>query len=92
MTTNNTFEMEMKDGSTKHIKVEVDKFMINQCNETTHKMLKAGVGIDTVCKVIKDYQQKYLCLKDSGEFSAEQVKVFTFEFYWKQGDFGLKND
>ena len=81
MTTNNTFEVEMKDGSTKHIKVEVDKFMINQCNETTHKMLKAGVGIDTVCKVIKDYQQKYLYLKE--ETSADQVKEYTFELYWK---------
>ena len=40
-----------------------DKFMINECNEMTRRMLKEGVNINTVCGIIKEYQTKYLYIK-----------------------------
>ena len=57
-----------------------DKFMMNECNLFTRKMLEAGMDINRVCLIIKEYQTKYIFIKEN-DFKLSQQ--FTFEKWWK---------
>tara|TARA_R100000388_G_C7218884_1_gene147742 strand:- start:77 stop:292 length:216 start_codon:yes stop_codon:yes gene_type:complete len=57
-----------------------DKFMMNECNEFTRKMLEANININTICGIIKEYQTKYLYIKSQDK---ELAKQFTIEMWWK---------
>lgn len=57
-----------------------DKFLMKQCNEFTHKALKAGLSINTTCALVKEYQVKYLYIKENDEKLARE---FTIEMWVK---------
>ena len=45
-----------------HIK---DKFLINECNVLTRNMLEGGMNINKICLIIKEYQTKYIFIKEN---------------------------
>ena len=57
-----------------------DKFMMEECNKFTRKMLAAKLSINTVCALVKEYQTKYLYIKSQDE---ELAKTFTLEMWFK---------
>ena len=58
-----------------------DEFLMKQCQDATKTMIEAGMKIDEVSKVIKDYQQKYICINSTEEGRA--LPCFTFEMWHK---------
>ena len=57
-----------------------DKFMMNECNVFTRKMLEAGMDINRVCLIIKEYQTNYIFIKENDLKLSQQ---FAFEKWWK---------
>ena len=57
-----------------------DKFMMNECNVFTRKMLDLGMDIEILCDIIKEYQTKYIFIKEN-DFKLSQQ--FTLEMWWK---------
>ena len=57
-----------------------DKFMMNECNVFTRKMIEAGMDINRVCVIIKEYQTKYIFIKGN-YFKLSQR--FTVEMWLK---------
>jgi hypothetical protein len=57
-----------------------DKFMIEECNKFTRKMLEAKMSINTICALVKEYQTKYLYIKSQDE---ELANRFTLEMWFK---------
>ena len=43
-----------------------DKLLTERCNEFTRDMLKNGMELNKVCMFVKDYQKKYLFIKQEG--------------------------
>ena len=60
-----------------HIK---DKFLINECNVLTRNMLEGGMDINRICLIIKEYQTKYIFIKEN---DYELAQKFTAEMWWK---------
>jgi len=58
-----------------------DKILIERCNKFTRDMLGAGMDINRICMFVKDYQKKYIEVKERG--GEEFAKLFTFELWWK---------
>ena len=56
-----------------------DEFMMRECRKLTEKMLEAGMNINTVCSIIKEYQTKYLYIKSK---DTDLAKKFTMEMWW----------
>ena len=57
-----------------------DELLIKRCNDFTHKALSNGMNIDRVCMLVKDYQTKYIYIKEQDE---NLIEDFTFEFWYK---------
>ena len=60
-----------------------DKFLMDECNLFTRKMLEKGIDINRVCLIIKEYQTKYIHIK---ELNFQLSQQFTFEMWWKTRD------
>ena len=60
-----------------------DKFLMDECNLFTRKMLEKGMDINRVCLIIKEYQTKYIHIK---ELNFQLSQQFTFEMWWKTRD------
>ena len=69
--------------SIKNIKTNLkDKTLMSRSNEMTRKLLENKMDIDRVCILVKDYQFKYLAIKD--EFGEGDIlHAFTPEIWWK---------
>ena len=52
----------------------MDELLIKRCNEFTHEALKNNIKIDRICMFVKDYQRKYLSLKEKDPNAA---KIYT---------------
>ena len=62
----------------------MDTLLIERCNAFTRDMLEGGMDINKVCMYVKDYQKKYLFIKqEGGDYNA-----FTFKMWWKLGQRG----
>ena len=60
-----------------------DKFLMDECNLFARKMLEKGIDINRVCLIIKEYQTKYIHIK---ELNFQLSQQFTFEMWWKTRD------
>ncbi len=61
-----------------------DTLLIERCNTATRDMLNIGMDLRYVCMFVKDYQRKYLVIKqEGGDFN-----VFTFKVWWELGQRG----
>ena len=58
-----------------------DKLLMERCNDYTRHMLKGNMHINKICMFVKDYQRKYLFIKQEGG----DYKSFTMEVWWKLG-------
>ena len=58
-----------------------DKFLINQCQTTTSKLLNLGMSIDSITKFVKSYQECYIKLD---KLDCNISKHFTFELFYKK--------
>ena len=56
---------------------------MDECNLFTRKMLEKGMDINRVCLIIKEYQTKYIHIK---ELNFQLSQQFTFEMWWKTRD------
>ena len=72
MSSNKTKTMNIKDSVN-------DKFMMGECSKFTAEMLKQGVDINTICRIVKEYQRKYLYVKSQDK---EWAKHFTMKVWW----------
>jgi len=61
-----------------------DTLLTERCNEFTRKMLKGGMDINKLCMFVKDYQKKYLFMKQEGG----DYKLFTMKIWWELGQRG----
>ena len=55
-----------------------DTFMMGECFTFTKAMMDAGMELNTICKIIKNYQQKYIYIKNE---NPEMAKLFTIEMW-----------
>ena len=60
-----------------------DKFLMDECYLFTRKMLEKVMDINRVCLIIKEYQTKYIHIK---ELNFQLSQQFTFEMWWKTRD------
>ena len=69
--------------SIKNIKTNLkDKTLMSRSNEITRKLLDGKININTICVMVKDFQYKYLAIKDEyGE--GDILDAFTPEIWWK---------
>ena len=69
--------------SIKNIKTNLkDKTLMSRSNEMTRMFLENKMDIDRICVFVKDYQFKYLAIKD--EFGEGDIlDAFTPEIWWK---------
>ena len=58
-----------------------DKMLIDYSNRFTKMMLEGGLCIDRICLFVKDYQAKYIHIREQGG-SEEQLKAFTPEMWF----------
>ena len=61
-----------------------DTLLTERCSAFTRKMLEGGMDINMVCMFVKDYQKKYLFIKQEGG----DYKLFTMEVWWELGQRG----
>jgi len=61
-----------------------DTLLTERCNTFTRDMLKCGMSIDKICMYVKDYQRKYIYMKQQGA----DCSAFTFEVWWNLGQRG----
>ena len=61
-----------------------DILLRERCINACKGLLETGTDINTVCMFIKDYQKKYLFIKQEGG----DYKAFTFEMWWELGQTG----
>ena len=61
-----------------------DKLLTERCNEFVRDMLKNGMELNKICMFVKDYQRKYLFIKQEGG----NYNAFTVEMWWKLGQKG----
>ena len=68
-----------------------DKTLIDYSNKFTRILLETGIDINKVCLFVKDYQRKYIHIKEQGA-SDEILKAYTPEIWWKMSktDNGVK--
>ena len=59
-----------------------DSFLMTQSTTFTASLLEAGMGLDDVCKVVKEYQRSYLLLKNN-KIPENMLTAFTTEMWWK---------
>ena len=57
-----------------------DTFMMTECNNMTRSFLEGGMELNKVCMFVKDYQKKYICIKEQSPTSA---KLYTTKIWWK---------
>jgi len=69
--------------SIKNIKTNLkDKTLMSRSNEITRKLLDGKINIDTIVVMVKDYQFKYLAIKE--EYGQGDIlDAFTPEIWWK---------
>ena len=53
--------------------------------QQTTSLLKAGLGLNEVCKVVAEYQRCYILLKNN-KIPEDILKTFTTEMWWKSRD------
>ena len=58
-----------------------DEFLMKECENATRTMVDAGMNIDVVSKVIKDYQTKYIHINSTNE--GRSLPSFSFEMWHK---------
>jgi hypothetical protein len=68
-----------------------DKTLIDYSNRLTRILLKAEIDINKICLFVKDYQRKYIHIREEGA-SDELLKAYTPEIWWKMSktDGGIK--
>ena len=68
-----------------------DKTLIDYSNKLTRILLQTGFDINKVCLFVKDYQRKYIHIREEGA-SDELLKAYTPEIWWKMSktDMGIK--
>lgn len=68
-----------------------DKTLIDYSNILTRILLEGKMDIDRVCLFVKDYQRKYLLIKEAGA-TEEQLKGYTPLKWWEMSkiDTGIK--
>lgn len=60
-----------------------DKILIDYSNELTRILLEGfKMDIDRMCRFVKDYQRKYLLIKEAGA-TEKQLKAFTPLKWWE---------
>ena len=59
-----------------------DKTLIDYSNTLTTILLQNGLKIDTVCLCVKEYQRKYVHIREEGA-SPELLKAYTPEKWWR---------
>ena len=57
-----------------------DTFLRNESNYLTRGFLEIGMELNRVCMFVKDYQKKYICIKEQSPIHA---KKFTAKMWWK---------
>ena len=55
-----------------------DKFLINESNEGTRVLLDKGMPINMTCKIIKNYQRCYICVKEENPQLAQELKFHKY--------------
>lgn len=58
----------------------MDNFLMTECKNATELMLKNDMDIDRVCELIKDYQLKYMLLKQE---QPELCYKYDFKMWYK---------
>ncbi len=53
-----------------------DKTLMDYSNKLTRILLETGIDINKVCLFVKDYQRKYIHMKNEGA-SEELLKAYT---------------
>jgi hypothetical protein len=62
--------------------MEQDHILKERCEEFTKKMLEDGMEIDRICLFVKDYQNKYMYLKNQ-KCGDKLTKAYTFKYWWQ---------
>jgi aryl carrier-like protein len=75
-----TYEDWMAKNEIDTIKYVKDKFMMNECCNFTKNMIEAGMDIDRICELVKDYQQKYIYIQNK---CPDLAKKYTMEMWFK---------
>jgi len=58
-----------------------DSFLMNQCVESTEKLLSLGIKLDSITKFIKTYQDYYIKFN---KMDPTLSKNFTFEKFYRK--------
>ncbi len=59
-----------------------DTQLIEYSNKLTRILLQVGEDINRVCLFVKDYQRKYIHIREEGA-PAELLKQYTPDIWWK---------
>lgn len=59
-----------------------DTTLIDNSNRMTKMLLEAGMDINKICLLVKDYQRKYCHIRDQGA-PPELLKAYTPDIWWK---------
>jgi hypothetical protein len=65
-----------------------DTIMMERCKELTTKSIDAGVSLNAVCQVVKDFQQKYIHIH---KCDPNMSKHFTVDMWWATSNINFKN-
>ena len=80
--------MELSPIETEPIQHINDDFLMTQCEQATEKMFTHGMSVDRIGYFIKDYQLKYITMKNK---EPELATHFTFEAWYKWTQSKQKN-
>jgi hypothetical protein len=53
---------------------------MTESNNMTRGLLEGGIELNRVCMLVKDYQKKYICIKEQSPIRA---KEFTAKMWWR---------
>ena len=56
-----------------------DSFMMGECSNFTKGMIESGMDINKICEIVKNYQKKYIYVKNE---SPELAKLFTIKMWY----------
>jgi hypothetical protein len=65
-----------------------DIIMMERCKELTTKSIDAGVSLNAVCQVVKDFQKKYIHIH---KCDPNMSKLFTVDAWWETSNINFKN-
>jgi hypothetical protein len=66
------------------IEAAKDTLLNERCEKVTRDLLASGVSIDKICMFVRDYQRKYMYIKQEGG----DCNAFTFKVWWQLGQRG----